>query len=206
MEETNLGKKKLLDYFKENTKYIVSIFFLIIFLGAIFVCFEYDKKNTQKKVSEDFIEAKILISQNKKDESKVILKKIIEKKDKVYSPLSLFLLIDQNIETNQNIITKYFDILLSINNIEKEDKNLIKLKKAIYISEKSEENQILELLNSIVNSDSVWKIETLNFLGDYFFSIKQYQKAEQYYLMLLSINDANINKNEINRKLKLIKK
>tara|TARA_B100000700_G_C14958488_1_gene815190 strand:+ start:819 stop:1439 length:621 start_codon:yes stop_codon:yes gene_type:complete len=206
MEETNLGKKKLLDYFKENTKYIVSIFFLIIFLGAIFVWFEYDKKNTQKKVSEDFIEAKILISQNKKDESKVILKKIIEKKDKVYSPLSLFLLIDQNIETNQNIITKYFDILLSINNIEKEDKNLIKLKKAIYISEKSEENQILELLNSIVNSDSVWKIETLNFLGDYFFSIKQYQKAEQYYLMLLSINDANINKNEINRKLKLIKK
>ncbi len=206
MEETNLGKKKLLDYFKENTKYIVSIFFLIIFLGAIFVWFEYDKKNTQKKVSEDFIEAKILISQNKKDESKVILKKIIEKKDKVYSPLSLFLLIDQNIETNQNIITKYFDILLSINNIEKEDKNLIKLKKAIYISEKSEENQILELLNSIVNSDSVWKIETLNFLGDYFFSIKQYQKAEQYYLMLLSINDVNINKNEINRKLKLIKK
>ena len=120
--------------------------------------------------------------------------------------MSLFLIIDNNLEKNKEVIIQYFDELLSINALEDEDINLLRLKKAIYISNSSKEQNMLDLLNPIINSNSVWKFQSLKFLGDYYFSLKQFKKAEQYYLMLLSINDVNINKNEINRKLKLIKK
>ena len=67
------------------------------------------------------------------------------------------------------MLLKYFDQVISIKSLEKEDRNLLKLKKAIYISEgHAEENDLLNLLNPILNSDSVWKYQSLKFLGDYY--------------------------------------
>ena len=53
----------------------------------------------------------------------------IENRDKTYSPLSLFLIIDQDLEKDKKIIKDYFDTILSIRGIDKEDLNLIRLKK-----------------------------------------------------------------------------
>ena len=63
---------------------------------------------------------------------------------------------------------------------------------------------MLELLNPIINSDSVWKIQSIKFLGDYYFSLKQFNKAKQYYFILISDNDIGLDKNEIKRKLNII--
>ena len=64
---------------------------------------------------------------------------------------------------------------------------------------------MLDLLNPIINSDSVWKFQSLKFLADYYFSLKQFKKAEQYYSILLDSGDESIDQNEIKRKIKLIK-
>ena len=133
-----------------------------------------------------------------------VLKNIIEKKDNIYSPLSLFLIIEKNLETDKATITNYFDKILDIGSIEKEDLNLLRLKKAIFISENSKEEDMLELLNPIINSDSVWKIQSIKFLGDYYFSLKQFNKAKQYYLILISNNNIGLDKHEIKRKLNII--
>ena len=85
-----------------------------------------------------------------------------------------------------------------------EDINLLRLKKAIYISNSAKEQNMLDLLNPIINSNSVWKFQSLKFLGDYYFSLKQFKKAEQYYRILLETDDNNIDKNEIERKVKII--
>ena len=98
-----------------------------------------------------------------------------------------------------------FDFILTINSLDDEDKNLIKLKKAIYISDKSDEKNVLELLNPIINSDSVWKEQSIKFLGDYYFSLNEFQKAKQYYLTIVNEFEDNTFSKEAKRKLQLIK-
>ena len=199
-----IKKKGLKDYFNTYKKTIIILSFILFLIGGIFLWFDNTQKNKRLKVSENFIEAKILLAQEENLKSLDYLKSIILQKDKVYSPLSLFLIIDNNLEKNKEVIIQYFDELLSINALEDEDINLLKLKKAIYISNSAKEQNMLDLLNPIINSDSVWKFQSLKFLGDYYFSLKQFKKAEQYYRILLETDDNNIDKNEIERKVKII--
>ena len=199
-----IKKKGLKDYFNTYKKTIIILSFILFLIGGIFLWFENTQKNKRLKVSENFIEAKILLAQEENLKSLDYLKSIILQKDKVYSPLSLFLIIDNNLEKNKEVIIQYFDELLSINALEDEDINLLRLKKAIYISNSSKEQNMLDLLNPIINSNSVWKFQSLKFLGDYYFSLKQFKKAEQYYRILLETDDNNIDKNEIERKVKII--
>ena len=199
-----IKKKGFKDYFNTYKKTIIILSFILVLIGGIVLWFDNTQKNKRLKVSENFIEAKILLAQEENLKSLDYLKSIILQKDKVYSPLSLFLIIDNNLEKNKEIIIQYFDELLSINALEDEDINLLRLKKAIYISNSAKEQNMLDLLNPIINSNSVWKFQSLKFLGDYYFSLKQFKKAEQYYRILLETDDNNIDKNEIERKVKII--
>lgn len=199
-----IKKKGFKDYFNTYKKTIIILSFILVLIGGIFLWFDNTQKNKRLKVSENFIEAKILLAQEENLKSLDYLKSIILQKDKVYSPLSLFLIIDNNLEKNKEVIIQYFDELLSINALEDEDINLLRLKKAIYISNSAKEQNMLDLLNPIINSNSVWKFQSLKFLGDYYFSLKQFKKAEQYYRILLETEDNNIDKDEIERKVKII--
>ena len=197
-------KVKLIDLLKKNFKLLLSLLILLFVIISILLWFDHSNKSKREKISEDFIQAKILLENQQNIKAHNVLKNIIEKKDNIYSPLSLFLIIEKNLETDKAIITNYFDKILDIGSIEKEDLNLLRLKKAIFISENSKEEDMLELLNPIINSDSVWKIQSIKFLGDYYFSLKQFNKAKQYYLILISDNDIGLDKNEIKRKLNII--
>ena len=72
-----------------------------------------------------------------------------------------------SLEAAKTIVSKYFDEVLSIKGLNQEDLNLLKLKKAIYISEDINEKELLDLLNPIINSESVWKIQSIKFLADF---------------------------------------
>ena len=67
------------------------------------------------------------------------------------------------------------------------------------------EQDILKLLNPIIKSNSVWKNQVLKFLGDFYYSISQLEKAKQYYSLLLKEKINNISRTEINRRIKSIK-
>ena len=198
-------EKKFLSFIKSNSKiftYTISIFFIIL---AILLWFSYDSKKQNKIISEDFIKAKIFLEKDSKDKATLILKNIIKKKDTIYSSLSLFLLIDQNLVKDKQLIIEYFDNIISDGDYSEEDINLLKLKKAIYISDIKYEQEMLKLLNPIINSDSVWKNQSLKFLGDFYYSISQLEKARQYYSTLLKEDINNISRTEINRRIKSIK-
>jgi len=197
-------KVKFIDLLKKNFKLLLSLLILLFVIISILLWLDHNNKSKREKISENFILAKILLENQKNIKAHNVLKNIIEKKDNIYSPLSLFLIIEKNLETDKAIIKNYFDKILDIGSIEKEDLNLLRLKKAIFISENSKEEDMLELLNPIINSDSVWKIQSIKFLGDYYFSLKQFNKAKQYYLILISDNDIGLDKNEIKMKLNII--
>ena len=84
--------------------------------------------------------------------------------------------------------------------------NLLRFKKAIFVSRYGNEKEILDLLNPIINSDSVWKVQSVKFIADFYFSKKEYKKADQYYSTLLNLENANIDTKEIKRKIRTYKK
>ncbi len=205
MNSENSGKKTFKDFLKSNSKLLVGLLIILFIVFILFSWLDYSKKNEKIRISEKFIDAKIFLNKKNNDSSLKIFKNIINKKDKVYSPLSLFLIIDKDLEKDEKAILKYFDTVLSIKDLEKEDLNLLKLKKAIFSSESSKEQDLLDLLNPIINSKSVWRARSLKFLGDYYFSKKEFKKAKQYYSDLLSEENPNIDVSDIKRKIKSIK-
>ena len=206
MESQPTEKKKIFDIIKSNLKAI--IIGILLLLVAIFIYswvkFKEDVKKTD--LSENYIEAKIMLSQKKSNEALNILRTIIEEKDSTYSVLSLYLVIDQDLEKDNKKVLNYFDKVLSINDLKNEDLDLVKFKKAIFISSYGNERELLDLLNPIINSDSVWRSQSIKFLADFYFSKKEYKKADQYYSTLLTLENPNIDTQEIKRKIKTYKK
>ena len=206
METEIKEKKSFFDILKQNLKVILSILLVLLIGLGLYLWIQYNSNLKKQDLSEKYIQAKILLSKNDKQKSLEILKNIIKEKDSTYSILSLYLIIDKNLESDDNSILNYFDKIITISDLEKEDVNLIKLKKAIFISSYGKEDKLLELLNPIINSDSVWKVQATKFMGDYYFSRKEFVKADQFYSKLINLEGENIDKNEINRKIQTYKK
>ena len=77
-------------------------------------------------------------------------------KNKFYSLLSLNNIIDNNLEENSEKVLKLFDVVenMRINN---ERKNLIKLKKALYLKKIFKNNEANKLITEIIKDNSIWK-------------------------------------------------
>ena len=186
--ETENSQNTLLNFLKANIKIFLYIFGILILIIAAIIWFNNNNKIKETKISDSFINAQILIEKGKKNEAEKILSNIVLEKNSPYSSLSLFLIIENKLVDNKEIIINYFDEVINNNSFKEEDLNLLRLKKAIYISEISMEQEILGLINPIINSNSVWKNHALKFLGDFYNSNGQQQKAKQYY-STLSEND-----------------
>ena len=206
MENQISEKRSLISIIKANLKIIFLILISILIVFFIYLWFDYASDNKKTKLSEKFIDAKILLTKKKQDKALNVLEKIIEEKDNTYSVLSLYLIIDNDLVNDNNKISNYFDTILSISSLKKEDKNLINLKKAIFLSNFVKEQELLKLLNPIINSNSVWRVQATKFLADYYFSIDENIKANQYYSILLQLNDPNIDRGDIRSKMQKLKK
>ena len=186
--ETENSQNTLLNFLKANIKIFLYIFGILILIIAAIIWLSSSNKIKETKISDSFINAQILIEKGKKNEAEEILSSIVLEKNSPYSSLSLFLIIENKLIDNKEIIINYFDEVINNNSFKEEDLNLLRLKKAIYISDISMEQEILGLINPIINSNSVWKNHALKFLGDFYNSNGQQQKAKQYY-STLSEND-----------------
>ena len=68
---------------------------------------------------------------------------------------------------DQGEINNFFDLVIKSQE-EKEIKSLIIYKKAMFNADKISENEILDILNPILKSESVWKSHALLLMADYF--------------------------------------
>ncbi len=145
-------KDRSLLLFKENKKKIL-ISFLILFaisLSAIFLNYNKQKKNNL--IAEKYIKANLYFSANKKEKSKEIYEEIIFSNNKFYSVLSLYAILEKELETDKNKILEYFE------NAEKLDKSdILILKKALFLIKNSEINKGNELLKKIIDNNSKFK-------------------------------------------------
>ena len=187
----NTRNERIINFFKKNYKIFILSISLIIIIILIFFGLEYLNKKKNIKLSNTY--NNIISSYELKNKNFVIeeLKKIIEQKNKTYSPLSLFFLIDNDLITSKVEINNYFDLIIDNIKLEKEIKNLIIYKKALYNSDSISEDQLILILNPIINSDSIWKSHSLYLLGEYFFSKGENQKAKEFFQKILTSQNAN---------------
>ena len=116
---------------------------------------------------------------------------IIEDKDRTYSPLALYFIIDNNIVNSNDEINQLFDEVLNINKLDKEIKNLVIYKKGLFNSEFENENNLIKILNPILNSNSIWKSHALFLMGEYFLDKNEKQKAKEFFEKILILENTN---------------
>ena len=177
-------QNKMTNFIKKNIKNLIIFFILLILiLFSYFYYKDFEKKN-EIKLAEDYTLATIQFKEKKINETKQLLENIINKSHKFYSPLALYFIIDNNIELDSFKVISFYDKILSINAIDEEDLNLIKIKKAIFLFGLDDEEQIIKTLNPIINSESVWRVMAVNMISDYFLSKNQKVKANEYIQLL----------------------
>ena len=155
--ETKINSSEKIANFVQKNKNIILINFILIISVLVGISyFNYYQNSKNEKISEKFVQAGIYLSLNNQEESKKIYKQVISSKNKFYSILALNNIIDNGLEQNNEEVLKLFDIVENIK-IEKEQKNLIKLKKALYLIKISRDNEGKKILDEIISDDSIWK-------------------------------------------------
>ncbi len=188
---SNTRNEKIKNFLFKNKKlFILILISILIFFIGYFTLAEL-KERKKIKVSDEYNSIIINYSEKNKEKTKNDLIKLINKKDTTYSPLSLFFIIDNQLILEQAEINELFDIIIKDVSLEKELKNLIIFKKALFNADDSEENQMIELLNPIINSDSVWKSHGLYLMAEYFYSKNEKQKAKEFFNQIISLDKAN---------------
>ena len=182
--DTNDKIQLIINKLKKHLKLIIIFCFIVILAFSLLTFIKIKEENKNILISEKYNQAKVFINNQKNNDGLVILEEVINTKHPFYSPLSLYLILDSNLTNDADKITELFDKVISNNNIDKENINLIKLKKALYLSNDQNEQALLELLNPIINSGSHWRVIAITFLKDYFLSKDNYLKAEEYNKLL----------------------
>ena len=185
-------KEKFKKFIVKNSKYLIfSISAIIILVLAFFVNLEIKSRN-QIKLAEKYNNIVNNFHSLKNTEQSIKkLIEIIEKKNSTYSPLALYFILDNELLNEKNQINKYFDMVIEINSLEKEIKNLNIYKKAIFNSSFADESDLVEILRPITNSESIWKSHSLFLLAEYFYFKKN--KPESKKLLNEIINYKNSN-------------
>ena len=191
--DSKTRNEKIKIFFINNKKYLIAILSSIILI--VFAYFSYgeiqDRK--MKKLAEKYNNISIKFSTSNKMDVKNELIEIINEKNSTYSPLALYFIIDNEIQSSNEEINKFFDIIINEINLDKEIKNLIIYKKGLFNASFETENNLIKILNPIINSDSVWKSHALYLLAEYFFDKNQKQKAKEFYSQILDYKKSNEN-------------
>ena len=189
----NTRIEKLKTFFANNYKKIIgSIALIILVLLSYFGFQEYEKKQ-KIKIAEIYnqITLKEITIENTNDIEQLV--KIIKREDPIYSALSLYYIIENNLVNDQKKINSFFDLVIKSQD-ENEIKNLIIYKKAMYFAEVISENELLDILNPILKSESVWKSHALLLMADYFEHNNNFIKSKEF---LKEIVNSRIVNNEI---------
>jgi hypothetical protein len=163
----NTRIEKIKNFFSDNYKKLIGSLVSILLVLFSYFGFQEYKKRVKLEIAEIYnqITLKEITIENTNSIEQLV--KIIKEKDPIYSALSLYFIIENNLVNDPKEINNYFDLVIKSQK-EKEIENLIIYKKAIYNAETISENEILDMLNPILKSESVWKSHALLLMADYF--------------------------------------
>ena len=189
--ELNTRKEKIKNFLFDNKKKLIIFFVVIILTVVLFFGYGEFIKIQNKKISNLYYSTTISFDKNNKEKTAENLIKIINKKDSTYSPLSLYFILDNQLINDRNQINDLFEILINKTSLNKEIKNLIIYKKGLYNADQISENELLNILNPIIKTKSVWNSHALYLLAEYFYSKNQKQKSKDFFSQIINLKNPN---------------
>ena len=157
--EQNIEKKlefksRVLNFYDANK---VKIYIMVIILFVSLVTFLYINYKTEKNnilIAEKYVEARLYLASDKKENATKIYEEIVLSNNKIYSILALNTLVEKNLITEKKKILEYFEVLK--NSVSRENqRDLIVLKKALYLIKESDVQKGNDLLEDLIDNKSV---------------------------------------------------
>ena len=189
----NTRNEKIKNFFVNNKKkLIIAISAIVLIIFGYFIYEHLKKKNKIKLANRyNLVTIKFISGDKNKFENELI--DIINEKDRTYSPLALYFLIDNNIVNENKKINELFDVIINETSLEEEIKNLVIYKKALFNSDFESENNLIQILSPVINSDSVWRSHALYLMAEYFYYKNQKQKSKDFFNQILTLENSNPN-------------
>ena len=188
---TNTRNEKIKNFFIYNKKKIISG--LVVIVSLLISYFAYGEYQDRKKIkiSDSFNTIIINYSKSNKEKTAKDLIQIINEKNSTYSPLSLYFIIDNKLISEKNTINELFDVIIDKTSLDREIKNLNIYKKGLYNANDSNESELLNILNPLIKSESVWKSHALYLMAEYFYSKNEMQKSKEFFNQIVNLENAN---------------
>ena len=188
---TNTRNEKIKNFFIQNKKkIIVGLVVITILLISYFAFGEY-QDSKRIKISNTFNSITLNYSESNKEKTVKDLIQLVNEKNSTYSPLSLYFIIDNELIKEKKTINELFDIIIDETSLDKEIKNLNIYKKALYNADDSNENDLLNILNPLIKSESVWKSHALYLMAEFFYSKNEMQKSKEFFIQIINLENAN---------------
>lgn len=189
--DSNARNERIKNFLIHNKKRILIFLGLIVFLLLLFFGYGEIKENNKIKISDRYNSLTIQYNEQNQQTTLNGLEELVLEKDSTYSPLALYFIIDRKLTLDKEKINTYFDVLINDTSLDKEILNLIIYKKALYNADNSKENELLEILKPIINSNSVWKSQALYLMAEYFYSKDEKEKSKEFFNKILSLENIN---------------
>ena len=184
----NTRIEKLKNFLISKRKQIVSLLILIVLILISFFGYQEFNTRNKEKLANKFNMLVTNFDNGQKNINSELIE-IINEKDKTYSPLAFFFLLDNDLITSKDEINSFFDLIINDVSVEKEIKNLTIYKKGLFNSEFVQENELLSILNPIIKSESMWKPQALYLMAEYYLSKDQKQKSKEFFNQILEIEN-----------------
>ena len=188
---TNTRNEKIKNFFIQNKKKLISSLVVIIIILISYFAFGEYRDSKKIKISDSFNSITMNYSESNKQKTAKDLIQIINEKNPTYSPLSLYFIIDNELIKERSTINELFDVIIYEISLDKEIKNLNIYKKALYNASDSNENDLLNILNPLIKSESIWKSHALYLMAEFFYSKNEMQKSKEFFSQILNLENAN---------------
>ena len=188
---TQTRNEKIKNFFINNKNSIISILVIIILALIGYFSFEEYQSSKREKLADKYDLAVIRYEADNKYNVIPDLKEVINAKDKTYSPLAFYYLLDNDLINSKDEINNYFDILINDIGLDKKFKELTIFKKGLFNSDFLDENELLAIFNPLIKADSIWKPHSLYIMAEYYLSNNQMQKSKEFFEQIVSLENNN---------------
>jgi hypothetical protein len=188
---TNTRNEKVKNFLVNNKNKIILTALALVIILIVTYSFDKYKTNKKREISNEFNLTTLKYSKNTKDNTASKLIEIINKQDPTYSTLSLYFIIDNKLISDRKKINSLFDVLIEKTSLDEEIKNLVIYKKALFNADFEQESDLLNILNPLINSKSVWRSHALYLMAEYFYSKNEKQKAKEFFNQIIILENAN---------------
>ncbi len=199
----NTRIEKFKNFLISKRKQIFSLLTLIVLILISFFGYQEFNSRNKEKLANKFNMLVTNFDSGQKNINNELIE-IINVKDKTYSPLAFFFLLDNDLITSNEEINSYFDLLINEVSLDKEIKNLTIYKKGLFNSDFVKENELLSILDPIIKSESMWKPQAMYLMAEYYLSKNQNQKSKEFFNQILEMENISPKiKLEVQKRLRL---